>query len=165
MSIDVGQFRDLTQRVLKGINLFSHEAEELLVFTVAAESLGGMFLRQKGGGPALGVMQMEPATHDDIWVNYLAYREELGEKVLAVSGMGNGPDVNCLEYNLAYSIAMARIHYRRVPAPLPGVLECKKIAAYWKRYYNTYEGAGDEKHALELYRDYYYSVWQPKRDI
>ncbi|GKT29316.1 hypothetical protein ADUPG1_001146 [Aduncisulcus paluster] len=104
MSIEIGQFRDLTQRVLKGIGLYSPEAEELIVFTVAAESNGA---------------QMEPRTHDDIWENYLAYREELGELVLEVCGMGNGPDVACLEFNLAYAIAMARIHYRRVPEALP----------------------------------------------
>ena len=36
---------------------------------------------------------------------------------------------------------MARIHYRRVPSPLPK-LSLVGLAYYWKKYYNTVKGKG-----------------------
>lgn len=151
MSIDVGQFRDLTQRVLIDFGKHSAEAVELLMLTAATESSLGTYIRQSRKGPALGVMQMEVATHDDIWVNYLGYREELGNKVLFAAGMGNGPDVRCLEYNLAYSIAMARVHYLRVPEPLPKASDIEGMARYWKAHYNSKLGKGTVEKAVEAY--------------
>ena len=57
-----------------GVN---HEAAaNLLVGTVFQESVIGnqTRLKQVGGGPALGIFQIEPDTHQDIWDNYLAFR-------------------------------------------------------------------------------------------
>ncbi|KAF0118141.1 MAG: hypothetical protein FD149_866 [Rhodospirillaceae bacterium] len=59
------------------LGLHSPAAEALLLGTAIQESRLGTYLRQTGGGPALGVYQMEPATHEDIWTNFLAYRPDL----------------------------------------------------------------------------------------
>ena len=83
---------------------------------------------------------MEPATHNDIWNNFLKYKPELAEKV------GNlltpGDKVQQLVGNLPYAAAMCRIHYLRVPKALPGVGDIKGFSFYWKNYYNTQLGAG-----------------------
>ena len=60
---------------LQKINLWSEAAENLLLGTAAQESLLGTYLKQNGNGPALGIYQMEPNTHKDIWIHYLNYHE------------------------------------------------------------------------------------------
>ena len=68
------------QPALESIGMYSEPAEQLLLGTACAESNLGTYLHQVGG-PALGVFQIEPATHTDIWENYLLYRGELRETV------------------------------------------------------------------------------------
>ena len=64
--LNIAQFRDLiVKSTLNDLLLYSEDAEELLVFTCAVESLGGTYLQQVKG-PALGIYQMEPVTYNDI---------------------------------------------------------------------------------------------------
>jgi hypothetical protein len=115
-------------------------AEELVLATAVAESRLEA-LRQLGHGPALGVYQMEPATHDDIWDNYLAFRPELARRVSQL--VAERPDrLQQLMTNLAYATAMCRVHYRQAPEPLPPAENLEAQAAYWKAHYNTEAGAG-----------------------
>jgi len=65
--------RDVIAPVLQKSGLDSEAAEELLLGTAVQESLNFKYRRQMGGGPARGYFQMEPATHDDIWDNYLQF--------------------------------------------------------------------------------------------
>jgi hypothetical protein len=59
---NITQFRELLIRpVLDSLQMYSKDAEELLVFTCAAESNGGTYLHQVKG-PALGIYQCEPST-------------------------------------------------------------------------------------------------------
>ncbi|MBF0148367.1 MAG: hypothetical protein HQL85_19610 [Magnetococcales bacterium] len=66
---------------LQRLGLWSEEAEQLVVGTGIQES-GLRHLRQIGGGPGLGIWQMEPKTHADIWDNFLHFRAKLGLKIL-----------------------------------------------------------------------------------
>jgi hypothetical protein len=79
---------------------------------------------------------MEPATEADIWRHYLRGRMHLADRIWVVSGV-DGPNPYQLEANLLYQIAIARIHYLRVPKPLPDADDLPGLAAYWKRYWNT----------------------------
>ena len=97
------------------------------------------YINQLGGGPALGLWQMEPATHDDIWENFLAYRVKLGLKVLGSQTKFNHTR---LIWDLAYACAMSRIHYLRVPRALPRAGNIKAQARYYKQFYNTPAGKG-----------------------
>ncbi|SFD67104.1 hypothetical protein SAMN05660831_02066 [Thiohalospira halophila DSM 15071] len=127
----------------------TEEAEELLLGTAITES-GLQYLQQLGGGPALGLWQMEPATERDIWDNFLGYRGELelaidgleGRRTLAKAG-------GALTGNLFYAAAMARVHYYRVSEPLPLSGDLEAQADYWKRHYNTDQGAGTVEHYIE----------------
>ena len=53
--------------------------DERLLGTARVES--DLRHRRQIGGPALGLFQMEPATHNDIWESYLKYRAQLAERV------------------------------------------------------------------------------------
>jgi len=154
--INKSQFQYLIERVITEINMHSRAAVNLLLGTAAQESGFGTYLRQKGGGPALGVFQMEPATEKDIWCSYLVYREDLTETVWQVAGAAYdvGPSINALEANLSYQVAMARIHYRRVSEPLPLHDNVDALARYWKQYYNTPKGKGTVQEFIRNYFKY-----------
>ena len=141
--IDPDQFRtEIIKPALKYLGHYSEAAEELLLGTALVES-GLVYLRQLGGGPALGVYQMEPAAHEDIWDNYLEQSNKLhlGRDVIGMVGE-EFTKLESLVSNLAYATAMTRIHYLRVPEPLPAVGDLEGQARYWKQYYNTHLGKG-----------------------
>jgi hypothetical protein len=146
--LDIKQLRDdVVRPVLTALNAHSAAAEVLLLGTAAQES-HVTYLRQLGGGPALGIYQMEPATHDDIWDNYLSYRSSVADGVSSYLAP-NQPRHDQLIWNLAYATAMCRMHYRRVPASLPAANDVAGLAAYWKAHYNTPLGAGTEEEFIE----------------
>lgn len=151
MPINKNQLSDLIERSLKAADLYSHSALNLLLMTAAQES-HMTYLRQLHNGPALGIFQMEPATHDDIWSNFLRFKPSLGESILNISGLGFGPDVSSLEYNLVYAALMARMQYLRRPEPLPAADDIKGFAEYWKQWYNTPKGAGTVSEAVRNYQ-------------
>ena len=99
----------------------------------------GEYIKQLGTGPALGICQMEPTTHDDIWNNWLLYRSELADKVIHLC---RKPVAEEMVWNLKYAVAMCRLHYYRKPGAIPTNLH--GIAAYWKEHYNTPLGKGTE---------------------
>ncbi len=147
--MDKKQLRDLIKRVLVDLDLHSESAENLLMGTAAQESGLGEYIRQLGGGPALGIFQMEPNTFNDIVQNYLQYKPEMAKKVMAISGV-NAFRSEYLEYNLALSICMCRVHYLRVPARISDDLT--GWAKYWKEHYNTRIGKGTEKEFVRNFK-------------
>ena len=114
-------------------------AERLLMGTALMES-NLTYLMQLNNGPALGVFQMEPATHDDIWENWLRFRLPIHDRILSRWG---SLDAHRMVHDLHYAAVMARLHYRRVPQALPRPDDLRAQAAYWKRWYNTALGKGD----------------------
>jgi hypothetical protein len=152
--MDKNQLRNLIHVVLKEIGLYSEDAVELLMLTAATESNLGYYIVQKGGGPALGIFQMEPDTEDDIWENYLQYKDTLADKISKEFPIHSDFSLDDLEFNLGYQIAMARIHYLRVPEKLPSKKDTHAMALYWKRYYNTYLGKGTTEKAIGKYERY-----------
>lgn len=150
--IDPHQFLEIIIRpTLLTIGLWSAAAENLVLGTAIHESRL-IYLRQIGG-PALGLYQMEPATHEDIWDNVLDAHSELCWKVSALLANSPAP-VDQLETNLAYATAMCRVAYWRVPGPLPDASDIDGLAAYWKQHYNTRLGAGDPSVWAKEYRDF-----------
>jgi hypothetical protein len=126
------------------IALWSPAAEQLLLGTAIHESQG-FRLRKQNNGPALGIFQMEPYTHDDIWKTYLRYHSTLSAQIASLLSNPKANKLHELEFNDKYAAAMARIKYARSKAPLPAVNDIRGMAAYWKRYYNTYLGKGTVK--------------------
>jgi hypothetical protein len=152
--MDVKQFNELIViPTLKDIGLYSQSAAELVLGTAVYESGGLRYIKQLGGGPALGVCQMELATHDDIWVRYLPQKPDIVIELNKICGIGRY-DPKELMYNLRYAVAMCRVHYLRVPKQLPEAGDYVKQAEYYKKYYNTKNGRGSEDGYLSAY-----SMW------
>ena len=124
---------------LKRIGLYSDTALNLVTGTGLVES-GFRVTVQSGGGPALGWFQMEPRTYDDIWLNFLRYRPNLANRILAASDLTGLPEAEQLIVNRVYSACMCRVHYLRTPAPLPSATDAAALSSYHKRYYNTVLG-------------------------
>lgn len=151
--INVKQFRDMvisnTLAILPGCQ--GTAATNLLLGTAIQESRLTYLAQLDGDSDnydnALGLYQMERATHDDIWENYLAFRPELGDAVRHMTGWE--PRFEELVGNLWYATAMTRIHYRRVPTPLPEWNDVEGMADYWKEHYNTFEGSGTVEEYIE----------------
>lgn len=147
---DPVQFRDLVIKptledlanVLPGAD---HPAAiNLLLGTCWQESRGGTYLQQLGGGPALGVYQIEPATHDDLWENFVAYRRPL-EDFLVVEGRSHISQKirqRMLIDDLRYATIIARLVYYRRSFEWPEPDHIHGLGALWKRWYNTPQGAG-----------------------
>lgn len=126
---------------LAAIGADSQDAECLVLLTGFAES-NMRVRRQFGGGPALSFFQIEPATHDDIWDNFLRYREDLATKIRGLIDMRSDSKTHHLEYNDKYAAAVCRVHYMRVKERIPDYNDLEGIAKYWKKYYNTEAGKG-----------------------
>ncbi|MBS1103507.1 hypothetical protein JK202_10850 [Gluconobacter sp. Dm-62] len=147
--LNLSQVRLLIVRpALQALGLWSAAAENLLLGTLMVES-GGVWLQQVGGGPALGLWQMEPATHDDCWDNWLCApgRSRQATALRQMIGYLN-PSASLLVWNLKYAAGMARVRYQRVSEPLPAADDTEGLCSYWKAHYNTASGAGavDDNH-------------------
>ncbi len=139
-----GQLRQFVIRpTLIHLGLDSLAAEELLLGTAAQESGCGQWIVQQGGGPALGVWQMEPATHDDIWGNFLRFQPEL-TTLVSMLVFAEFPKSTQLVGNLYYACAMARLQYYRSPRAMPPAGDLAAQAAFYKAVYNTPAGAATE---------------------
>lgn len=130
--------------VLEQLDLTSHAAVSLVLGTAMHES--HLSTVRQVNGPALGFWQMEPATHDDCWRNYLFFRRELAARIRWITGIMQ-PSAEDMARDNFYACAMARVRYRRVPAGMPGN-DPRALATYWKDYYNTKLGRGTVEEAL-----------------
>ena len=166
MSINKEQLQSLILRTLtelqeatNGKIQVNDESVDLLLMTAAHESKLGEFIKQQGG-PALGIFQMEPATHEDHW-EYITPREWL-YRALSYMNLETDTNASTMEYNLKYAIVLARIHYYRRPEALPKKTERYRgiggteeylgnLAVYCKKYYNTSAGKAT---ALKYLNDY-----------
>ena len=148
MSINASQFREYIVRApLQLVKLWSADAEELLMMTAAQESHLGEFLRQVGSGPALGIYQMEPATHADCW-RYIT-QKHVPNLPWAWQQTGD-----TLIWNLQYATVMCRIKYLEIPTAIPAATNIDGLAWYWKHWYNSDLGSGTAQEAIENYHRY-----------
>ena len=149
------QLKDLIDRVLEKLELYSKDAADLVLKTMKVESQL-KYIRQLNNGIAVGMGQCEPWVAVDCVTNYLSYRPDLMKKVaeaccvkLSYFTAPNEKDwAWILETNLAAMIAFCRLHYRRVPKTLPKTLDEQWL--YYKKYYNTEQGKATHEHWLEL---------------
>ncbi len=146
MALDPDQFRRVITDTLQMIMLtrnetpiYSESATELLLMTAAHESNLSSYIYQVEG-PALGAYQMEPATLDDIWTNYLSGRAMLRHEIVAKLKYIKRPENAALATDLKFATIMARVHYLRDKQPLPKADDVEALAAYAKRVWNTEKG-------------------------
>lgn len=145
------QFREYIIRpTLDTVHLYSDGAVEMLVFTCAAESAGGTYVHQVKG-PAMGIYCMEPATHTDIWINFIRRRTDIATKLLLNFGTTRIPEPERLIYDLQYATLMARLHYLRVADAFPMPNDVDGLWSYYKKHYNTSKGSATKEAAIKLY--------------
>jgi hypothetical protein len=101
---------EIIRPALHAPGIWSQSLECLVLGTGAQES-HYQYVQQIGGGPALGWWQCEPATHDDIWANYLRYRAPLAQ---ALNRLRNGE-----------TSALALMRYPLYAAALCGALQAQ----------------------------------------
>lgn len=151
MSFDAKQFKGvIIQPTLRKMNMDGYAAINLLAGTMAQESYFGKYVKQLGTGPALGVYQMEPATHNDIVNNFIRFKPQLKRMMSETFGY-KILEPERLIYDLQYATIFARLHYRRVRESLPAATDLPGLARYWKRYYNTHLGAGTTEEFIQNY--------------
>ena len=118
------------------------------------------YIKQIGTGPAKSFWQVEPETAVDNCKNFIAIRPELVERVADIL---NIDPINIVEpdpvfwdwmlhSNNAAGILHCRIKYWRVQESIPPGVD--GLAYYWKKYYNTAEGAGTEEHFKDIVKKY-----------
>ena len=136
------------------LDLWAPEAEDLLVMICAHESVGGTYLAQTDG-PALGIYQMEPATHNSIWSDDLRSRRDsyriLASKLLLSCNFNQQPPSEEMVTNLKYATIMARIFFLRFIEPIPNSVS--GMGMYAKKFWNTSQGkATAQNYVDDFYR-------------
>lgn len=146
------QMRELVREVLNNFEskLWSKEAEELLLGTMAVESDFGYHLHQISG-PGQGPFSIEPATEKSIWEHHLKYRVERAGAVQRVTGV-EGCGTTALGMSLDYQIIMARLKYRTCPGRIPESLP--EQAHYWNQNYNCNPIYGTDQEYIHKYNKY-----------
>ena len=129
---------------------FDTDTAVWLVTGIAAVESEFRALRQHPTGPALGLWQMEPASADDIWTNFLRFRPDLEGRIHAMLAPTHSRDMQLID-NLRYGAAMARLQIWRSPSRLPASVDPAMFAAIWKRDYNTAAGKGTEAKFMQAW--------------
>lgn len=125
---------------------YATTAAEQIVLGTAAQESGFRYLRQVGGGPALGLWQMEPATFRWLRDQFAPNHGLSG----AVNKFAHStPEDVELMWNLRLAAAYCRLRYIADPEPLPAAGDTARQAAYWKRVYNSVVGAGTAEQYLQ----------------
>lgn len=89
-------------------------------------------------------------THTDIWDNFINYRVSLYDKIEGLMARGVEREKQLIS-NLMYATAMCRVHYMRVPEPIPDTPE--GMAEYHKKYYNTILGKTDVRKSTKIFKE------------
>ncbi|QCE34722.1 hypothetical protein FAI40_04780 [Acetobacteraceae bacterium] len=148
--LDLTQFKNLIIRpALDCLRLQSEAAVNLVTATALVES-SLCYLQQMEDGPAIGLFQMEPRTHDDLYENFLNFRPDLLQKMQLIAGCSKPSAIEMI-HNLLYAAAMCRLCYLRAKDPLPEASDALALAVYHKVHYNTIAGKADIKRNLPLF--------------
>lgn len=148
MSIDPKQLLEyvvrpaLSELVDGPIHMASGAAEQIVMGTAATESKL-RWIRQVGGGPAVGLWQMEPVTFYDIRDRFAKTQPYLWN-ALGASSIDLKPEPLELAYNWKLAALCCRVKYLMSSMPLPALNDIAGMAHMWKVVYNTAGGSGKE---------------------
>jgi hypothetical protein len=152
MSMNVNQLIELIIRpALKQMDAHNSGAEQLVVGTCAKESALGFYVHQLGEGPALGIFQMEPATYDNLWNQYLVDQDRTKRLILSSCGYSVVPPADRLITDFKLAAMMCRARYLWVSHPLPNFGDINGQATYWAKYYNGNPITGVPSAYVEAY--------------
>lgn len=134
--------RHIIQPTLAHLNMYSVAAEKLLLGTAALHSSFNPLLANGDGG--LGLYQITPEQHRNVWDSFLAFRPELASKVRGLASQHcflQSPDQELIS-NLAYGTAIAWVIFLMAGLPLPDATDEQALLHCWRGAY------GQEQNAL-----------------
>jgi len=132
--INPSQYCELIlERAFRAVDMYSADAHYLLARTAAMES-SLTHLKQVPTGPALGFMQVEGDTYNDI-IRYLNIRTDIKDKILKYCNYQELPGEEHLIFNLAFNALIARVKYWMIPDPIPPYGNAYAQAEYYCIYY------------------------------
>ena len=136
---------------LETLGLLSSSRVAILLGTCAQESLMGKYRRQLRGGPARGIFEVEPNTHDSVIRWLTKHHPSMLELVLEIRG--DDDPLYALENNDCYCCAIAACLYYSIQVPLPEPDDIEGLADYWKDFYNR-GGKGTVDEFIANYEKY-----------
>ncbi len=122
---------------------YTEEAVMAIQMIIAHESKGGEYIAQTKG-PALGIIQMEPFTHDEVW----KWGDSIKFNALNMGLIGSKSER--LIYDLRYNVFMARQKLFMAPGALPRL--SKLMAVYLKKNWNGGGKATPDKYYDDFMR-------------
>ncbi len=163
--LDPSSFRELIiDPTLKKMDLYSPVSSNLILGTAIQESR--LHHLKQINGPALGLYQVEPATHHDLYVNYINNKRHVAGRLNRINfralmnNWDTWPNDELLITNLEYATAICRLIYFRRPEALPDdPNDIESLGKYWKKHYNTISGAGT---VSQFNRSYLHNVKEIK---
>lgn len=151
--MNIPDIRYLIKYTLEGIDMYSEDAEALVLGTGAVESRY-RYLKQVRG-PARSFWQVEPSTAEDNLESWLKFRPDVWKKVAKTCILPVRYDVKtALTVNMAFAICMCRIKYRRNKNPIPDKDDYLGLAKYHKLVYNTNLGKSNIEESEEIFREF-----------
>lgn len=155
------QYKELEKIIQDTLSIFesvggarySENAVDLLMMIACHESLCGRYTKQVNG-PALGVYQMEPFTHDDLYENFILQRQKLhfavGKFLPSTHSLINEKSyAELLQTDVRYATVLARVFFMRFKDPIPD--SDLGRAEYAKKFWNTELGKATVSQYLNDY--------------
>lgn len=143
-TIKLDQLKQTVIAVQERISIPNNEHTVALILeTSAVESSRGIDMIQKGGGPARGLLQMEPATEK--WLKKWLKKNHPSIYQEVIHFYNNKKDATWNRtYNVPYQIAMSTAYYwHKCGDKLFSLITTRENRAkVWKQYYNTMKGKG-----------------------
>lgn len=125
-------------------------ARRLMVVTADVESRCGYKIKQDGG-PAESAYQVEPPTLATVLFEWDAYIRSK-EFAILIDSFACTFDINSNMLNSPlYATAIARGYYAMDPEPLPSYNDLESMWQYYKRVWNTEEGATTKEQFVEAW--------------
>lgn len=161
--IKCSEIRAHIMPVLNNFGLYSRDVEELLICTMAQETLGGSYLAQIKG-PAVGIYEMEPQTFSDLH-KWASRQCGVGDTAGAAYHLLTDPgskfaecDFKDMIGNLYYATIMARLFYLRAEVQdkitIPAHTDLNGLWSVYKKYWNTMAGKATQEEFVYNYNNY-----------
>ncbi len=132
------------------MEMYSGDAVAFIMLIAAKESGLGRYMRQLKGGPARGLLQMEPFTHNSVWDTFLyRYPRLINYIQRQVTPWFEADE---MDGNAEYAIVMGRAYIRSWPDAIPHAGDIQGMAELWKRKWNTPGGLGTVEEAIAAYK-------------
>ena len=110
-------------------------AHQLLLITAILESDCGKYVHQVGGGPAVSIYQIEPATIYDIYDRIVQAKFSRIMVYTRISCLDHEPSLEDMTGNNIIATMMARFNYYGNPNPLPNAGDVDGLIRY---YFDTW---------------------------